>query len=135
MFNKISFFLLVSVLFFASCTKEAIDLTENQIETTVGERSTTIEITVGKVSATEDSGELTVDFTGDFDFTDEVLEVTQYLNFEDASGNPSTLTFQVNSFTGSNGALQAVFAIGGNNLAGLSLTEVQEIIIEDFHIE
>lgn len=137
MFNRISFFaiVIITITFFASCSKEAIDLPSNQIETTVGERSTTLEMEVARVSAVEDSGLLTVDFTSAYDFTDAVLEPTQYLNFENTSGNASTLTFITDSFTGANGSLQAVFTVGGNDLAGLDLTVGQEIIIEDMQIE
>lgn len=129
---KISFLLLVFVFILASCTKETPNITRSNI---VSERSTILQLEVAKVSAVEDSGLLSVDFTTVHDFTDAVLEPTQYLNFEDASGNPSTLIFQVYSFTCSNGALQAVFTVGGNDLAGLSLREAQEIIIEDDSME
>ena len=70
-------------------------------------------------------------FTASYDFTEAELEPTQYLKFEDAAGNQSTLVFQTESFVGSNGALDATFLVGSNSLTGLTLTEAQEIIIED----
>lgn len=133
--NLMSFIALTTLLFFASCTKEALQTPEPNTIDQVAERSTTIELPVARVSSSEESGEYIVDFTSDYDFTEEVLEPTQYLDFTDANGNLSTLTFEVNSFSGSNGSLNAVFAIGANSLTGLSLAEVQEIIIDDVIIE
>ena len=49
----------------------------------------------------------------------------------DASGNTSTMTFQINSFAGTAGSVVTEFVIGSNELMGLDLAEVQEIIIED----
>ncbi len=133
--NLMSIIALTTLLFFASCTKEALHTPETNTIGAIAERSTTIQLPVARVSSSEESGEYTVDFTGSYDFTDSVLEPTQYLNFDDGNGNISTLTFSVISFTGSNGALNAVFAIGSNDLTGLSLTEMQEIVIEDQIIE
>lgn len=133
--NLISFFafpiVIGTILFFASCTKDALTIPETNAGGTIAERSTTIQLPVERVGSVEASGEYIVDFASSDDFTNVILEPTQYLKYEDASGNISTLTFSVNSFTGSIGALNAVFAIGSNDLSGLTLTEVQEIIIED----
>ena len=141
MLNQISFFviIIIGIIFFASCSKDSIaiglELPSNQIEMTVGERSTSVEIFVQEVSSSEVGGQLTVNFSANYDFTEAILESTQHLNFVDPNNNLSTLTFQVDSFTGLNGDLQVVFAVGTNNLAGLNMTGAQEVIIEDLHIE
>jgi len=128
--------LLCTALFFASCSKETIEIpTQPTIEGTVGERSTTVEIEVSEVSSSDNGTELFADFSANFDFTEAVLEPVQYFNFVDGSGNTSTLSFDVNSFAGSNGSLNVELAIGSNNLNGLSLTAIQDIIIEDLDLE
>jgi len=128
-------FFIFSILFFASCSKEEVKVNSSFINGTIGERSTVIEIEVSKVSYTIDAGEMEVHFSASHDFSEVVVESTQHLKFEDAGGSQSTLTFQTQSFNGSNGNLDITFLVGSNNLSGLDLTNVQEIIIEDEIIE
>ena len=135
MFTRIVFLLLVSTLFFASCTKESITLPTEEIEATIKERSTTVEIEVSEISSSDNGTELFLDFSANFDFSEAIVEPIQYLTFSDGAGNTSTLSFSVNSYTGNNGSLQIEFTIGSNNLAGLDLTSIQNVIIDDLHIE
>lgn len=128
--------LLFALIFLASCSKETIELpTQTTIEGTVGERSTTVEIEVNEISSSDNGTEMFADFTTNFDFSETVLEPTQYLNFVDGNGNTSTLAFNVNTYTGSNDRLDVKFAIGSNSINGLTLSEIQEIIIEDIEME
>lgn len=97
--------------------------------------SVTIQLPVVEMNSSEVAGELLVEFSGSYDFRGVVLEDTQYLVFEDANNQESTLTFQVNSYSGGNGTLDATFSIGGNDLTGLDLTGLQSIIIEEGTIQ
>ena len=133
--NSISFFAILVTLLFASCTKETIHIPETNDLGVITERSIVIEIEVTEITNSRVGDELLIDFQGAFDFSEAVLEPTQHLKFEDVNGNESTLTFQVNSFAGSNGTLDVNFAVGSNNLIGLDLVGVQEIIIEDGDVE
>lgn len=94
----------------------------------------TIRIQVTGNSSSEIAGEYLVDFSGNYDFTGAELKEFQTLAFTDGNGNPSSLTFDVNSTVGTNGSLSVVFSMGGNDLTGLTLGAAQEIIIEDFVI-
>lgn len=143
-----SFFALTTILFFASCSKEAIIQPETiaqtdvelansllqktnefmSLENTPHSNANGINVTVTSQS-TEGVG-LTVDFTSSHDFTDSNLEATQNIDFTDGSGNTVTLTFGVNSYSGGNGTLQVNFAMGGNDLTGLGIKTTQ-IIVED----
>lgn len=129
--NLISYFALVIVLFFASCTKEALVIPQNgqieQIET----RSQTITLQISEISSSDDGVEYTINFSSNYDFSDAVLESTQYLNFTDENENTSTLSFQLEQSTAATEGLTVVYLIGSNDLAGLELTGMQEIIIED----
>ena len=133
--NSISFFAILVTLLFASCTKETIHIPETNDLGVITERSIVIEIEVTEITNSRVGDELLIDFQGAFDFSEAVLEPTQHLKFEDVNGNESTLTFQVNSFAGSNGTLDVNFAVGSNNLIGLDLVGVQEIIIEDSEVQ
>ena len=134
--RNIFVFSFFAILFLVtSCTKEPILIPETNDLGVVAERSITIEIEVTEITNSRIGGELLIDFQAAYDFSEAVLEPTQYLNFVDGSGNQSTLSFQVNSFTGSNGALDVNFAVGANNLNGLELLGLQEIIIEDDELE
>lgn len=119
----------------SSCSKETIDINLETPERVVSNRNTTLEIEVSEFSHTTDNGNLSVSFNSNFDFSEAVVEPSQVLKFSDGSGNVSALNFDVTSFDGSNGSLSMQFAIGGNNLSGLALLDVQEIIIEDLQIE
>lgn len=120
------------ILFLASCSKEEVILqSELTEESAVFERSTTIEIEVSKVTYNVDGGEMDIHFSASYDFSEAVLESMQYLKFQDASGNLSTLVFQTQHYTGANGTLDVTLLVGSNNLAGLTLTSAQEVIIED----
>jgi len=136
--NITSLFAFVAILFFASCTKEAI--LEPQSDTAqqeegllpfpsatntnpiygAGTRSTTLQIDVAKVSVQQASGELVLVLSCSYNLTGVTLENSQTLRFEDTSGNESVLTFSVNTAIGSNGQLNTNFAIGGNDLTGLT---------------
>ena len=125
-------FSLFTILFLVtSCSKEPILIPETNDLGVITERSIVIEIEVTEITNSRVGDELLIDFQGAFDFSEAVLEPTQHLKFEDVNGNESTLTFQVNSFTGGNGSLNTAFAIGSNNLIGLELVGLQEIIIEE----
>jgi len=150
--NLFSFFAFSVILFFASCTKEAI--LEPQVDNTTQEellpfpttenskafnssddgagiRSTTLQINVNKVSVQQASGELLLILSCNYNLTGVTLENSQSLVFEDASGNESTLSFTVNNALGSNGQLNTNFALDGNDLTGLSLKVGQDIVIID----
>lgn len=142
----ISLFTIAAFLFFASCSKDASLSTEdaatrmgatwNTIELSDSSsgattRSTVLQITVSKVLVQQISATLVTDLSSNYDLTGVILEDTQYLRFEDASGNESLLTFTVNNYLGDNGTLDVNFAIGGNDLTGLTLKTTQDIIIED----
>lgn len=144
--NFTSFLTIVAILFFASCDKEdsqsAVDAatkfgaTWNAIEIPgfhggATTRSTVLQINVSKVMVQQSSGDLLTDLSSEYDLTGVRLEDDQYLRFEDANGNESVLTLTTNSYLGSNGALTASFAIGGNDLTGLTLKTEQFIIIDE----
>ena len=148
--NLFSLIVVTAVLLFASCSKEALLEPEfvapASIEKfekkgkfqpeaiAISEASSfenTIEIPVTTVSSSISGSELMVDFIGNHDFTESNLETTQTLDFTDTHSNTVTLTFGVNSYTGTDGALDVTFAIGGNSLSGLVLVSSQQIIIED----
>ena len=151
--NLISIFTFATILFFTACTKETMLLPENASPDTIESFNSTkkstnttaesnVEFTsfssqleVSVISYTVAGNELLVDFSGSYDFSEVTLEDTQHLVLVDANGNQSTLSFEVSHFTGSNELLQTTFAVGGNNLFGLELTEVQSIIIEDVIME
>ena len=129
-------FSLFTILFLVtSCSKEPILIPETNDLGVITERSIVIEIEVTEITNSRVGDEFLIDFQGAFDFSEAVLEPTQHLKFEDVNGNESTLTFQVNSFAGSNGTLDVNFAVGSNNLIGLDLVGVQEIIIEEEDIQ
>lgn len=125
-------FFVILILFLSSCSQEELVLQSKLTDTSVvTERSTTIEIEVSKVTYDVDGGEMDIHFSASFDFSEAVLESTQYLKFQDTSGSFSTLVFQTKDFAGVNGALDVTLLVGANNLTGLTLTNAQEIIIED----
>ena len=153
--NLLSIFVF-AVIFLTSCSKESLIVpTTEDIQTFEEETSwtdveddsfgdvqamvvpdmpaasITLQIQVARISEAQTSGEYTVDFSANYDFTDVVLENTQYLDFTDANGDPTTLTFNVNDFEGGVDNLSVTFAMGGNNLSGLTLATMQEIIIDD----
>ncbi len=154
--NLFSVFVFALIVLSTSCTKESLIIPQNEvfqnIEThddfsvfktrTISSGETieteeplaaaiTLQIQVEEVTSSQTSGELLVDFTSNHDFSEDVLEDIQYLDFEDGNGNVSTLTFSVNSYTGGIGTLDVAFAIGSNNLSGLTLKTEQEIIINE----
>lgn len=154
--NLLSIFVFAVLVLSTSCSKEtlvvpqidSLEFVEEQLDgkTITGDASVepqtletqettsasvTLQIQVDEVSSSQVSGELLVDFSSNYDFTETVLEDTQYLDFEDANGNVSTLTFTVNSYTGDVNSLDVAFAIGSNDLTGLELLSRQDIIIHD----
>lgn len=146
--NLMSFFALTTLLFFASCSKEALIQPETaaaiEIETvnSMVQKSDTsmplespshardngINVTVSSQSS--DGVELIVNFASSHNFTDSNLESTQNIDFTNGNGNTITLTFGVNSYSGGNGTLTVNFTIGGNDLTGLEMKTAQ-IVIED----
>lgn len=148
--NLISFLSILAVLFFTSCTKEEVPQNGRTIESVgafwstidvlkaegeAAERSTVLQIAVSNVFVQANSGVLETTFSSNYDLTGIELEPIQYLDFEDANGNTVLLTFEVVSHVAGNGVLEADFSIGSNNLSGLTLKEVQDIIIIDDFIE
>lgn len=148
--NLISFLSLAACLFFVSCAKEEVPqptrtaqsigavwstIDVPMAEGEAAERSTVLQIAVSNVFVQANSGVLETTFSSNYDLTGIELEPIQYLHFQDSNENTVILTFEVNSYLAGNGSLEADFAIGGNNLAGLTLKEVQDIIIVDELIE
>ena len=153
--NLVSISFVLVVLIFTSCTKDntvipALDVAEIQdVDRTIIDKSEdalsiaptseipaeaipiTLRLQVTEVASFETSTTYTVDFTGNYDFTGVVVEDLQSLKFTDANGSPVSLNFSVNSYSGSNGTLNIVFAMGGNSIGGLGLDLAQEIIVED----
>ena len=138
-----SIFIAAILLVFTACTKEEI-IIETETNTSLQARSImedqvndvsnsngTVEITVTKISSQETSSELQVDFSSNDDLTSVVLEGIQQLIFADANGDQVALTFDVNDFTGGNASLQVNFALDRNDLTGLTLESLQDIVIED----
>jgi len=150
--NLMSFFALTTLLIFASCSKEAIIQPETIAVTNVETVNSSVqnseilmpfettshaqgdEINVTVVSQSADGVDLVIDFTSSHDFTDGNIESTQTIDFTDAKGDPVTLTFGVNSFSGGNGTLNVNLAIGGDDLSGLGMKTTQ-IITEDIAMD
>lgn len=155
--NLVIFFFLASVILFSSCAKESIILPELN-ETSALENqnvlnpdkeegletpflsnaeqenisaSVILQIQVSRITEQQLSGQYLIDFSANYDFTEIILEDTQHLDFTDANGNPSTLTFSVNDFAGDVNSLSVNFAIGSNSLSGLTFLALQEVIVED----
>ena len=143
-----SLFVFATLLLLASCSKEPMLQTEEllvqPVETVekINQQSKTKEIVnissargtsvpVAKISSTVAGEDLVVDFSSSHNFIDSDLEAFQTLDFVDAGGNITRLTFEVNYYTGGNGSLNANFAIGGNDLSGLTIVVAQQIIIDD----
>ncbi|MFK7773526.1 MAG: hypothetical protein AB8F94_15355 [Saprospiraceae bacterium] len=146
--NLMSFFVLTTLLFFASCSKDALIQPETaaaadvetvnsmvqksdtpmSLGTPSHSRNNGINVTVSSQSS--DGVDLMIDFTSAHDFTDRDLASTQTIDFTDGNGNTVSLTFGVNSYSGGNGTLDVNLAIGGNDLTGLGMKTAQ-IIVED----
>ncbi|MGK0365863.1 MAG: hypothetical protein ACI85O_002933 [Saprospiraceae bacterium] len=153
-----SFIVLVTALVFTSCSKETIILSETDNLQTVIDQDTdfdaatvyhitkstdneamkksriTIILEATVTSASPAANEYFVDFSVNHDCTKSEVVADQTLDFSDAVGKLVSLTFRVNSYTASNGALQLVFDLGGHNLSGLALKTAQEIVIEEILI-
>lgn len=154
--NLIFVFIAATLLVLTSCSKENLDLptpekmesiAEQDLKTTAintSEASITqlsdepqarpviIYLQVSEVSNVETATEYAVLFSGNYDFRNVELAPNQTLQFTDANGNISNLTFGVNDAVGGNGTLDINFAKGSNVLTGLTLVAAQEIVIEDF---
>lgn len=154
--NLMSLIITATLFLLVSCSKETVELpkpdtnletaslkadltTDNDdflaqpsTEAEAEHASITLRIQVSEVANSEVADEYLVTFSGNYDFTGAVLENFQNLKFTDASGTESTLNFEVNNALGSNGTLEVDFAMGGNDLTGLTLAVSQEIIIEDY---
>ena len=147
-----SLFVFAALLLLTSCSKEEMLSTElaqiNPIESVEKidqhSKNQTIyniasadgnSVPVSKISSEVVGEELIVDFSSSHNFTDADLAATQTIDFVDGSGKVSTLTFEVISYTGGNGDLQANFTIGGNDLSGLTIVVAQQIVIEDVIME
>ena len=146
--NSILFFALTTLLFFASCTKESIlqpeqlAATDTETMALIAPTSETEEETktasangssvdVSKITSSISGNQLTANFSSAYDFTGEDLEAVQTLNFTDGTGKQYKLNFGVVSYSGSDGSLQVVFSIEGNDLNGLGMDVAQGIVIED----
>ena len=147
--NLIAFFALSTLLFFASCSKEALIQPETEdvsadiemVKEMVADSKTQALMIISS-SAKGDGKEVTVisnnstfttldiSFTSSYDFTGSTLASTQTIDFTDGSGNTVSLTFGVNSYSGGNGTLDVSLALGGNDLTGLGMKSAQ-IIVDD----
>ena len=148
--NLFGLITLSTFLFFASCSKEALIEPQNAVSTNIEmisqiaddsniktpvETTTNvngIDVTVGFHFSTPTV--LNIDFTSSHDFTGSNIETTQTIDFLDGKGDTVSLTFGVNSYTGSNGILDVSLAIGGNDLSGLGI-KTSQIVIEDMTME
>lgn len=113
----------------ADQSKESLNTSEEITTSNAGQGYTTLHLQVA--NASEVNGELIINFSSILNLAGVIVDDTQYLNFRDGSGNKTTLAFQVNSYTGGNGTLQAAFDIGSHNLSGLDEEDIQSIIIRD----
>ena len=147
--NLISLFILAIVLVFTSCgkedlpqprnidvyTTETFDLETDEDQTAIQSNNnlaaliTSVE--VHTISSTMSGGELLVDFSSTYDFTGVELESSQVLVFTDANGNESNLTFLVNDYNYDNNVLSVDFDLAAHSLSGLTLKNLQYIIISD----
>lgn len=147
----IPMFTLITILFFTSCTKDSFlndDLTPKTEQTAELNSSRgngqsldtdtqttafteTKDIAVTTMSSSQTASELTVDFTANHDFSTAVLINTQHIVFVDGNGNETTISLNVNSYTGGAGTLQVTFATSGASLGGLDLKDAQFIVIEE----
>lgn len=92
---------------------------------------TTLQLQVGEVTISTANGELSIEFTGNYDFSGVIPENTQHLKFEDVQNVLSTFSFDINNYLGENGRFEVDFDLGGNDLTGLELTPTQVVGIED----
>ena len=74
---------------------------------------------------------VTVNFSGDDDYTSTTVENTQDIDFKDGSGNPTRLAFDVDSYSGRNEEIDITFDLNGQSLAGLQMDAIQLIVIQD----
>jgi len=149
--NTILFLFLATTLIFTACSKAELLEPEPPAgvslanaeryygpegsETGASERSTLLQIAVEKVSEEETAGTLSLQLSTVYDLSEVTMESSQTLDFADANGNESTLTFAVQNYIGANGSLEVTFDLGGQSLSGLDVKTVQSFIIEDdlFH--
>ena len=141
-------FILVALISFTSCSKDSIfeveanpitetaeqskaSLNTSEETTTANAGSNYSTIQLQTVNTNEVNGELIINFSSVLNLVGVEVDDTQYLDFRDGNGNKTTLTFQVNSYTGGNGTLLAAFDIGSNNLTGLNTEDIQSIVILD----
>lgn len=150
-----SFIVLVTILLFTSCAKETLILNEtdnlqNVIEqdadfketsvsyiTEIEDNETsnksyiTLVLQASVTSVSQTGGEYIVDLAVNHDCTNSAVVTNQTVDFIKANGKTVSLAFQVNSYTGSNGALQVALDLSGHNLSGLTLKTAQDIVIEE----
>ncbi len=156
--NLMSFIVLATILVFSSCSKETITLsetdnlqqvinqdtdfdgkeifldTETADEESMEKAGITVKLQATVTSESQVNGKYYVNFSVNHDCTKSVLLANQTLLFTNAQGQSVSLTFAVNSYTGSNGTLQVVFDLGSHNLSGLALKTAQDIVIEELTI-
>ena len=89
------------------------------------------QVQIAKSSSFVIGDELLIDFVITNSFDHYGLETVQSLDFVDAAGNESTLTFNVNSFSYGTDILQVTYALGTHNVTGLQAKDLQNIIIMD----
>ncbi|MEM8527946.1 MAG: hypothetical protein AAGG68_25115 [Bacteroidota bacterium] len=141
--------LLISVSFvlftLGSCSQEALDfnlqqdapnntltmLENDDVPVSNSSQSITVQTNVGEVTISIADGEMIVEFTANYDFSNIIPESTQHLDFEDVQSNLSTLSLDISSYLGESGRFEAIFDLGTHDLSGLELTQTQAIVIED----
>lgn len=152
---KTSFFFALSIalLLTTSCTKESLfDLEVNPSLASYSEPSQTnaslFDTQIEPMSALETftstvrlqqtnsfilsaTNEYKVHFSNNYDFTGVQLKPTQMLNFKNPQGTPVTLAFEVNSYADNITFFEATYALGGQDLTGWQLEEMQKIVVED----
>lgn len=144
-------FVSTTLFFFTSCTPDALLGIESQPITDTyyeendenyktyqtrtspeieGENlTTTIQLHVDSYSVS--AGMVTVNFSGDEDYSNTHVEDIQQIDFKDTAGNLTRLTFDVDSFSGRNEEIDITFDLNGQSLSGLQLEAIQYIVIQD----
>ncbi|MEM1319167.1 MAG: hypothetical protein AAGG75_02860 [Bacteroidota bacterium] len=101
---------------------------------TVAKSSSDVEADAVNDAISLQNSEYTVQYTSDFDFDEVQLDSTQYLEYTDTEGDIHELSFKVDHSSYSTDTLEVVYMLEGQNLSGLQLETVQNIIIEDILI-
>jgi hypothetical protein len=141
-------FVSTTLFFFTSCTPDAVlgieaqPITETYDEENykispagkspeVEPANLSLTIQLQAYSYSVSAGMLTVNFSGDDDYTNTTVEDMQDIDFKDGSGKPTRLTFDVDSYSGRNEKIDITFDLNGQSLAGLQMDAIQYIVIQD----